>query len=136
MRKTRRDNKVSLYFSQGTGNPRSELWSGPRFSKIPKLFERILGDIVSSKRRRLEARNFAVILIFVPFTTYEKTSFSEKAGRSLKNGFSGPNIFRDFRETGSRCIFHTTSCFRDQNPSGNRDERVGPQKRSEEWIIR
>ena len=33
------------------------------------------GDIilfVSSKRRRLEARNFAVIFIFIPFTTYEK----------------------------------------------------------------
>ena len=32
---------------------------------------------VSSKRRRLEARNFAVIFIFIPFTTYEKTSFTE-----------------------------------------------------------
>ena len=32
---------------------------------------------VSSKRRRLEARNFAVIFIFIPFTTYEKTSFAE-----------------------------------------------------------
>ena len=43
----------------------------------------ILGHIilcVSSKRRRLEARNFAVILIFVPFTTYEKTSFIAEAG--------------------------------------------------------
>ena len=38
------------------------------------------GDIilfVSSKVRRLEARNFAVIFIFIPFTTYEKTSFAE-----------------------------------------------------------
>ena len=53
---------------------------GARFSKVPKLFGRISGDIflfVSSKRRRLEARNFAVILIFIPFTTYEKTSFTE-----------------------------------------------------------
>ena len=50
------------------------------FSKVPKLFERISGDIilfVSSKLRRLEARNFAVIFIFVPFTTYKKTSFTE-----------------------------------------------------------
>ena len=55
---------------------------GARFSKVPKLFERISGDIilfVYSKRRRLEARNFAVIFvfIFIPFTTYEKTSFAE-----------------------------------------------------------
>ena len=44
------------------------------------LFGRISGDIilfVSSKRRRLEARNFAVIFIFIPFTTCEKTSFTE-----------------------------------------------------------
>ena len=53
---------------------------GARFSKVPKLFRRISGDMilfVSSKRRRLEERNFAVILIFIPFTTYEKTSFTE-----------------------------------------------------------
>ena len=53
---------------------------GACFSKVPKLFGRISGDIipfVSSKRRRLEARNFAVIFVFIPFTTYEKTSFTE-----------------------------------------------------------
>ena len=47
------------------------------FSKVPKLFGRFSGDIilfVSSKRRRLEARNFAVIFILIPFTTYEKIS--------------------------------------------------------------
>ena len=32
---------------------------------------------VSSKPRRLKAQNFAVILIFIPFTTYEKTSFNK-----------------------------------------------------------
>ena len=50
---------------------------GPVSRKSPKLFGRISGVIilfVSSKRRRLEARNFAVILIFSPFTTYEKNS--------------------------------------------------------------
>ena len=49
---------------------------GACFSKVPKLFGRISGDIilfVSSKRRRLEVRNFAVIFIYIPFTTYEKT---------------------------------------------------------------
>ena len=53
---------------------------GACFSKVPKLFGRISVDIilfVSSKRRRLEARNFAVIFIFIPFTTREKISFTE-----------------------------------------------------------
>ena len=53
---------------------------GACFSKVPKLFGRISGDIilfVSSKRRCLKARNFAVIFIFIPFKTYEKTSFTE-----------------------------------------------------------
>jgi len=53
---------------------------GACFSKVPKLFGRISGDIilfVSSKRRRLEARNFAVIFTFIPFTTYEKISSTE-----------------------------------------------------------
>ena len=51
---------------------------GAHFSKVPKIFGRISGDIVffvSSKRRRLNPRNFAVILIFLPLTTYENTSF-------------------------------------------------------------
>ena len=53
--------------------PHDESWDP--FLEVPKLFGRISGDIiffVSSKRRRLEARNFAVIFIFIPFTTYEK----------------------------------------------------------------
>ena len=53
---------------------------GPVFRKSRNLFGRISGDIilyVSSKLRRLEARNFAVIFIFNPFTTYEKTSITE-----------------------------------------------------------
>ena len=56
------------------------LGSGARFSEDPKLFGLISGDIilfVSSKRRRLEARDFRVILIFIPFATHEKTSFIE-----------------------------------------------------------
>ena len=44
---------------------------------------------VFSKRRRLVARNSAVILIFIPFTTYEKISVTKWAGRSSTNGFSG-----------------------------------------------
>ena len=54
--------------------------AGARFSKVPKLFGCISGDIIlfeSSKLRRFEARNFAVILIFIAFTAYEKASFIE-----------------------------------------------------------
>ena len=50
------------------------------FSEVPRLFGRISGDIilfVSSKWMRLEARNFSVIFIFIPFTTYKKTSFTD-----------------------------------------------------------
>ena len=56
------------------------VWSGACFSKVPKLCGRISGDIilfVSSKRRRLKARNFAVIFTFIPCTTYQKTRFTE-----------------------------------------------------------
>ena len=37
--------------------------------------------------------------MFIPFTTYEKTSFSDQVGRSFTNGFSGPKSFRGFLET-------------------------------------
>ena len=60
--------------------PFEQLGPGACFTKVPKLFERILGHIilfVSSKHRRLEAGNFAVISICIPFTTYKKTSFYE-----------------------------------------------------------
>ena len=70
--------------------------------KVPKLFGPISGYIilfVSSERRCLEARNFAFILVFIPFTTYEKTGFPKLAGCSFTNGFSGPKGFPDFRET-------------------------------------
>ena len=47
---------------------------GTRFSKVPKLFGRVSGDIilfVSSKRRRLEAQNFAVYVhVFQLFSIY------------------------------------------------------------------
>ena len=65
-----------------TNPPFQPLGPRARFSKVPKFFEQITGDIihfVSSKQRRLEVRNFVVILFFffIPFATYEKTSFTE-----------------------------------------------------------
>ena len=67
-----------------------------RFSKVPRLFERISGDIilfVSSKRRRLEKRNFAVILTYMntPTLQIKPVGVSRMAFRA-----------RDFRETRSR----------------------------------
>ena len=81
-----------------------EMHNPQRCNRIPRPEPRdFSGDIVlflPSKPRRLEARNFAVILICIPFNTYEKTSFTEWAGRSFTNGFAGPKSLRDFRETG------------------------------------
>ena len=85
--------------------PTQRSGTGTCFSKVPKLFGRISGDIilfVSSKRRPLEARNFAAILICDLFITHEKTSFTEEAVRSFTNGFSGPKSSQDFRDTGPR----------------------------------
>ena len=65
---------------------------------MPKLFGHISGDIivfVSSKRTGLETGNFAVILIFIPFSTYEKTSFTE-----LRMAFRARKV--DFPETSPR----------------------------------
>ena len=62
--------------------------------------EEHLGIIVfvSSKGRRLEAQNFAVIFIFIPFTTYEKISFTEQAGRTFRNGFSARKVLGTFEK--------------------------------------
>ena len=94
-----------IFFEKFLLNPMVEASAKPgtRFSKVPKLFGRFSGDIillVSSKRRRLEAQNFAVCFSCFPFTTHEKTSPAELAVRSFTNGFSGPKSFRNFRETG------------------------------------
>ena len=74
---------------------------GAHFLKVPKLFGGISSDIilfVSSKQSHLEAQNLAVILIFIPFTTYEKTSFTEQVGCSFANSFFDPKRFCNFQE--------------------------------------
>ena len=88
--------------------------NGARFSKVLKLFGHISGEIilfVCSKRRRLQARNFGVVLIFIPSTRYEKTSFTQWAGWSFTNGFLGSKRFRDFREKGPWSSFQTRVSF-------------------------
>ena len=50
------------------------------FGPVSRKTLNFSGDIilfVSSKRRCSVSRNFAVILIFIPFTTYKKTRFTE-----------------------------------------------------------
>ena len=62
------------------------------FSKVPKLVGRISGDLilfVSLKRKRLGARNFAVMLIFIPASQNKRVGVSRMS-------------FRDFRETAPR----------------------------------
>ena len=74
---------------------------GACFSKVPKLFGRIPGDIilfVSSKRRRLEARNFAVIFTFIPFTSYEKTSFTNRQVVDLRVAFRVREVLGTFEK--------------------------------------
>ena len=55
---------------------------GACFSKVPRLFGLISGDIilfVSAKRRRVEAWNFAVVFIYVQYTRSESSCFYSQA---------------------------------------------------------
>jgi len=104
-----RDGAVVSTLASHQCGPGSIPRSGACFSKVPKLFGRISGEIilfVSSKRRRLEARNFASILTFSPFTTYEKTGFPELAFRARK-------VFRTFekRAPGVMCGMSLLVCL-------------------------
>ena len=79
-------------------------WNNSGLGPVSRKSRDFSGDIilfVSSKRRCFVTWNFALILIFTPVTTYKKISFTEWAGRSFTNGFSGPKSLPDFRETGA-----------------------------------
>ena len=82
---------------------------GACFSKVPKLFGSISGDIIlflSSKRRRLEVRNFAVIFIFIPFTTYEKkTALQNKEVGVLGMAFRAGKVFGTFEKRAPGRLF-------------------------------
>ena len=70
-------------------------WGLGPLSGKSETFRDISDDIilfVSSKRRCREVRNFAPSLIFNPFTTPEKTSCAELAGRGFTNGFSARKV--------------------------------------------
>ena len=101
---------------------------------VSRKSRNISGDIilfVSSKRRCSVTWNFAVILIFIPFTAYEKISFGGWAGRSFTNGFSGPKSLRDFRETSPwYAVLWLLSCCEgkcittDKNTSKNKSNKT------------
>ena len=83
-----------------------KIWS--LFLESPETFRTYFGlhHFVSPKRKRLDVQNFAFILIFIPFTTYEKPGFTELAGRSFTNGFSlARKVFGTFekRAPGHSC---------------------------------
>ena len=72
--------QILLNGSRSYNLPITSSDAAARSSKVPNLFGCVSGDIilfVSKGRRRLKARNQAVILIFIPFTTHQKTSFTE-----------------------------------------------------------
>ena len=66
---------------------------GPLSRKVPKLSGRLSCDtilFVSSKGKCLEARNFAVILIFIPFTTYPVKRLALRHNRDSGLSRNGP----------------------------------------------
>ena len=56
---------------------------------------------VSSKRRRLDAQNFAVIFIFISYTTYEKDQLHRISGSEFYEWLFGPEHFSGFSRNGS-----------------------------------
>ena len=106
MQTTRQPSEHGLYlgkFIASAGNfPHGWDTSQGPVSRKSRNFSSDIILFASWKRKRSKTRNFAVILIFLPFTSCEKTSFTEQAGRSFTDGFSDPKSFRDFREKGPR----------------------------------
>ena len=69
--------------------------AGACFSKVPKLFGGISGDrilFVSSKLRRLEARNFAVIFILFPLQHTKRPDLQNKQVRVLRMAFRARKV--------------------------------------------
>ena len=56
---------------------------------------------VSLKRKRLEARNIAVILIFIPFTTYKRSALQNKQVGVLRMAFRTRKVSGTFDKRAS-----------------------------------
>ena len=74
---------------------------GACFLKVPKRFGRMSGDIilfVSSKRRRLKARNFAVIFIFISSTTKKRPALQNKQVVVFRMAFRARKVLGTFEK--------------------------------------
>ena len=76
---------------------------GACFSKVPKRFGRISGDIilfVSSKRRHLEARNFAVInfLFLFPLQLMKRPALQNKQVVVFQMAFRAQKVLGTFEK--------------------------------------
>ena len=84
---------------------------GACLSKVPKLFELISGDIilfVSSKRRRLEARNFAIIFFLFPLQHMKRSALQNKQVVILRMSFRARKVLRTFEKRAPSLRFRTT----------------------------
>jgi len=79
--------------------------SGACFSKVPKLFGRISGDIILffSKRRRPKHETLQLSsFLFLLQRHMKRPALQNKQAVILRMAFSGPKSSGDFRETGPR----------------------------------
>ena len=87
----------------GRYSPFEQLGPGACFSKVPKLFGHISSGVivfVSSKRRCLEARNFAVIIIHIPFYNIWKDQLHRISGSECYECLFGPETFSGLSRNG------------------------------------
>ena len=90
-------------------------YSGVRSPKGPRHFGRISGDMIlfeCSKPRRLGARNFVLILIFIPFTTHMKRpALQNKRVAVLQMAFRARNVFGTFEKRAPRAVSSQGLCW-------------------------
>ena len=92
---------ICIWFIYPRVNGIQAAWfgSGARFSKVPKLFGRILGDIilfVSVKRRCFEARNFFLFLFRLQYM--KRLASQNKWVRVLLMAFRTRKVFGTFEK--------------------------------------
>ena len=77
------------------------LGPGARFSKVPRLFARIAGDLVLfviNVPRRLEVRNFAPILILFPLQHMKRPDLKNERVAVLRMAFRARKVFGTFEK--------------------------------------
>ena len=90
-------------------------YSGVRSPKGPRHSGCISGDMIlfeCSKPRRLGARNFVLILIFIPFTTHMKRpALQNKRVAVLQMAFRARNVFGTFEKRAPRAVSSQGLCW-------------------------